>query len=132
MAVATMGRKDQAVASGRRAEPGKKKTAITAALTAGVLAAAGTVTPGDETSTTRTPESASLIGPSSAPILAAVATPNSLYAAGGAPQVSVLAQAGSGVPAGGTASGGMSPDGSFGYVVEADNGIRVRFEWIAF
>jgi hypothetical protein len=82
----------------KNAKPSKQKTAITVALAAGALAAAGTAAPGGETPTTATPKPDSSIAPASA-VLAAIATPNSLYAAGGAAQVAVLGQGSGGIPA---------------------------------
>ncbi len=86
----------------KNAKPSKQKTAITVALAAAALAAAGTAAPGGETPTTATPKPDSSIAPASA-VLAAIATPNSLYAAGGAAQVAVLRQGSGGIPAVGAA-----------------------------
>jgi hypothetical protein len=85
------------------------KTIITAVLAGGVLAAAGASTIGqDEPTATATPRV------QSKPAVAALVTPNSLYAATGAPPVVVFGVTGSlGIGGGHTAAGpGATPIGA--------------------
>jgi hypothetical protein len=82
----------------------------TAAVAAGMLAAPGAAVPGGETAPPSASDSTPYVAISSAPILAAIATPNSLFAtvtssstAGASPRVAKFA------PGGGSGPGGSAP-----------------------
>jgi hypothetical protein len=100
-----------------------KRTMITAALAAGVLAAAGTASLG-VAPPAPTDRPATQGVSTSAPLLAAVVTPNSLFGAGGAPQVLVLAPGGSLGLGGGAApvSGGVTPGSLIGAFTPSGSG----------